>query len=258
MRAPPIWKIRRELWRLACWLRLALVRTAGIMNRVDCHGLTVLLNRSGMSPEVVMGIASGDYELPEIRGLERAVRPGDRILELGSGLGIVTALAARAASQEGRVLSFEANGAMIADTRDFLSRQGISNAEIRHAVLLPRSEPGETRDFKVDRVFAVSSLAGVDGRKPRDVIQVPALPINDVVAEFRPDVLICDIEGGEADLLPALDASKLRAAVVELHPKRLSPEQISGIYEALAGHGLHPDPEELGGTVVLFARKKAA
>ena len=87
------------------------------------------------------------------------------------------------------------------------------------------------------------------------MISVPAVQLNDVVAELKPNVLVCDIEGGELELIPALDASGLRAVMMELHPDRLSGAQLAEIDAALAAHGLHPNHSSpLGGTVILYER----
>ena len=87
------------------------------------------------------------------------------------------------------------------------------------------------------------------------MISVPAVQLNDVVAEFKPNVLVCDIEGGELELIPALDASGLRAVLMELHPDRLSGAQLAEIDAALAAHGLHPNHSSpLGGIVILYER----
>ena len=48
------------------------------------------------------------YEGDEIAGALAVVRPGDRVLELGAGLGIVGAVTAKNAAPDA-VLSFEAN-----------------------------------------------------------------------------------------------------------------------------------------------------
>lgn len=255
MALPPIWKVRREILRVVGQIKVAFMRMGPARTHIEYHGLSVPLRRTGMSSEIVMAIARNGYEEPEIRGLRRAVHPGDRVLELGSGLGIVTALAARAAAPGGHVLSFEANPGMIPETRAFLTEHALSNVELRHAVLVPKAEPGETRDFHLATSFAVSSL--LEGRKDREqeVISVPAEQINDVVAAFRPDVLICDIEGAEAELIPALDASGLRAAVIELHPDRLDASELAAVDAALARHGLHPAVPGPGGTVTLYLRQ---
>ena len=254
MSIPPMWKVRRELRRawirtqVSIWLRL------GRKTRISFHGLSVPIRRSGMTKGVLIQIARCDYEIPEIKGLQRVVGLGDRVLELGSGLGIVTALTARAVGPDGKVLAFEANTDLITDTRNFLTEHGISNVEIRHAVLVPASSAGQPRQFHIGGSFPSSSLLASDGHRIKGTIDVPAESVGKVIAEFRPDVLICDIEGGEAELIPALDARGLRAVVIEHHPHRVPQSDIDAIEQALARQGLHASPEPLGGTVVLYLR----
>lgn len=249
-----MWKVRRELHR--AWIRTKVMVWLRLKNKthIDFQGLSVPINRSGMTKGVLIQLARNDYEMPEIRGLQLAVRPGDRVLELGSGLGIITALAARATGQSGCVLAFEAIPEMIPDTRDFIAKAGISNVEIRNVILVPQASEDQTRQFHVSTSFQSSSMLGFAVQREKSVISVATQRANDLLADFRPDVLICDIEGAEAELIPSLDARGIRAAVIELHPDRLSAEQIDGIHAALASQGLMQDSRPLGGTVVMYSR----
>lgn len=220
---------------------------------ITYHGLSVPMQRPGMSPNIARHLDAGLYEAPEIRGVEAVVRAGDRVLELGAGLGIVTAIAARKAGG-GRVLSYEANPEMVEATRKFLADNGVSNVDLRGAVLSPEPvQTGQMMTFYLAASFAEGSLRGgseAGGRR----VEVPAESLAAIVAEFRPDVLVCDIEGAEAELVPALDAAGLRAAVIELHPDRLARREVARIYSSLAAHGLFPEIENSGGTVVTFSR----
>ncbi|MDO8884948.1 FkbM family methyltransferase [Pseudotabrizicola sp.] len=258
MTLPPMWKVRRELHR--AWIRSKVDLWLRFKNRthVEFQGLQVPINRSGMSKGVLIQLARNDYEMPEIRGLQLAIRPGDRVLELGSGLGIITTLAAKATGPSGLVLSFEANPEMIPDTRDFIAQVGVSNVEIRHAVLVSQDSEDTTRDFHLSSSFSSSSLLGSTGHRSKGVISVPTQRVNDLIADFRPDVLICDIEGAEIEVIPALDARGIRAAVIELHPDRLSGDQIAEVHAAMARQGLDQDPVSLGGTVVMYSRATTA
>lgn len=216
-------------------------------------GLTVRTRRTGMNSDVLLLLYEGLYERPETDGLARTIRPGDRILELGGGLGIITALSARAAGPSGTVRSYEANPKLIPDTKAFLAANGISTVDLINAVLVPDDNPSP-RQLHIAGSFAESSLLGAEGRNPKGSVDVPAHSLAVVLADFRPDVLICDIEGAEAELLPALPQSSLRAAVVELHPDRLTPAQIQAIHDAMAALGLHRQQPGPGGTVEIYAR----
>ncbi|MBZ4021052.1 hypothetical protein CKO11_01065 [Rhodobacter sp. TJ_12] len=258
MSIPPFWKIKRELWRIWLSLKVKAIRLFGLKTTMRYADLDIPLNREGISAEIVMGIATNVYEKPEIDGLWRVLRPGDRIIELGAGLGVVTALASRAVGQDGRILAYEANANLLQDTKTFLDRHGATNVELRHAVLVPNATPGETRDFHVSRVFAVSSLVPHAGSTRHKTVSVPAENPDDAIARFRPDVLICDIEGGEVDLIPALDLSSLRAVVIEMHPRRVSAEQLDAVRISMERQGLIQDKVPLGGTVELFTRQPAS
>jgi len=205
-----------------------------------------------MNRDVLDHLIVGKYETPEILGLAQVVRPGDRVLELGAGLGIITALAARAAAPGGRVLAFEANPTLLKDTHDFWAENNIDNVELRHAVLVP--ENAGTRMFHLAASFAESSLLTPDAKNDQGAVEVPAERLGDVIADFQPDVLLCDIEGAEAELIPALEAPGLRAAVIEFHPDRLPRRDVAEIYDALIRQGLYPEPTAPGGTVVIFTR----
>jgi hypothetical protein len=118
---------------------------------------------------------------------------------------------------------------------------------------VPEPNPAP-RHFHLAGSFAESSLLGADGRNPQGKVEVAAECLGDVLASFRPDVLICDIEGAEAELLSSLPPSSLRAAVVEMHPDRISADQIQSIHDAMAAQGLFPQLPGPGGTVVIYAK----
>ena len=75
-----------------------------------------------------------------------------------------------------------------------------------------------------------------------------------MLEEVRPEVLICDIEGGEAELLPAGDWSSLRAAVIELHPQWIGQSGVQAVFDAMQGAGLSYFPRASHGKVVTFRR----
>lgn len=220
---------------------------------IDYEGLTVPTQRSGMNREILIHLHDRLYERPEIAGLRRIVRPGDRVLELGSGLGIISALAARMAGPNGRVRSYEANFSLLDHTKAFLAANGMTTVDLVHGVLVNEQSPAP-RLFHLAASFAEGSLLPKSGHDKAKTVEVPSESLSAVLADFRPDVLICDIEGAEVELLPSLPPSTLRAAVVELHPNRLTTAQIQSIHDAMAAQGLHRQEPNPGGTVVIYAR----
>ncbi len=162
-------------------------------------------------------INAGRYEGDEIAGALTVVRPGDRVLELGAGLGLVGAVVAKNAQPEA-VLSFEANPELIAPIRALHRENGLeARIELRNQVLVTAPDRPDTATFHLHTSFLGSSLVDTPARRTR-AIEVPTVAYSAVVEEFRPTVLIVDIEGGELELLSHADLSGLRAVVIEFHP----------------------------------------
>ena len=223
---------------------------------IDCEGLRVAVRPGFISDRIARPLQSGRYERGERRGLERLLRPDDRVLDLGGGLGVVASACARACP-EGAVLTVEANPELLPMIRETLRLNGATDAEVRHgAVVGPGAAPGP-RSFYLRADFWASSMEP-DSRPYLRAVSLPALPLADLMAEFRPTVLSCDIEGGEAGLFDGLDLSGLRLAVVEMHPKAIGEDGVAAVRRALIDAGLAPQPQARPSTVVTFLRQAAA
>lgn len=220
-----------------------------VLSPLNFRGLKVSMKGAHVSRGVWKAVYRGTYELPEIEALFGLLRPTDRLLELGTGMGIVSGLAALAHPQL-QVISYEANPAMIPVSAELHRLNGISNVQVNNAVLTRTSTSG-MRDFYVKQSFAVGSLLPTDSIDQRTV-KVAENRIEDVLMDFRPDVLLCDVEGGEAELFPGLDLTGLRAVVMELHPSVIGRASEAAIYDSLAASGLYPRIGLCSGTVVAF------
>ncbi len=161
---------------------------------------------------------SGQYEGQEIAGALHLVRKGDRVMELGAGLGVVGAVVSANCAPE-KVLSYEANPALIPHIRALYKANKLSRRnKVVNEVLLSAPDAPAKVDFVVHNSFLGSSLHG-DRDRARDVIEVPTADFNVVLAEFAPNILILDIEGGELDLLEHARLDDVRGIVIEFHPK---------------------------------------
>ena len=158
------------------------------------------------------------YEGDEIRGALSVIRPEDRVLELGAGLGVVGAVIAKNAAPQA-VLSFEANPNLIPHINMLYAANGLqARIEVRHQVVLSGADCPQAVDFHLYNSYLGSSLIDNPARETRRV-SVPAVRFQDVCAAFKPTVLVMDIEGGELDFLQHADLSTIRALVIEFHPK---------------------------------------
>ncbi len=181
-------------------------------------------------------IVEGRYEAEEITGALAVVRPGDRVLEMGAGLGVVGAVVAANAKPQA-VLSFEANPDLVPHIRSLHALNGLQDrVEIRNQVLMSGSDRPETRRFHIRNSFLGSSLVDPENR-PTRTVEVPTASFDEVLREFRPDVLIMDIEGGELEFLSRAELHGIRAVVIEFHPKVYGQDGVKACKERLRDMG---------------------
>ncbi|GGX55204.1 hypothetical protein GCM10007385_24620 [Tateyamaria omphalii] len=159
----------------------------------------------------------GRYEGEEIQGALDVVQPGDRVLELGAGLGVVGAVIAKNAHPDA-VLSFEANPNLIPHIKTLHRLNGLEDVmEVRHQVVTAGEDQPDHVTFHLRTSFLGSSLIQNERRRTTPV-DVETVPYDQVINSFRPDVLIIDIEGGELELLRHANLRGIRAIVLEFHP----------------------------------------
>ena len=208
-------------------------------------------------PELTTGrvrgaLREGTYERKECDAVTRIVREGETVLELGGGIGYMSTLLS-VTKKVARVVSYEANPTLIPYIRSVHAANGVTNVDLRNALLAP--EPGDPVPFYIRRNFLGSSLDGTV--EPDSIVgtaQIEQHAIGSVLAEVKPDILVCDIEGAEARLLPAGDWSGLRAAVIELHPQWIGQAGVQAVFDCFQKAGLTYFPKASEAKVVTFLR----
>ncbi len=205
-----------------------------------CHGVKVPASPF-LNEKRVRRMAEGKYEGEEIRGALEVIRPGDRVLEMGAGLGVVGAVIAKHAQPEA-VLSFEANPNLIPHINALYQLNDLQDRiEVRHQVVMAAPEPPEHVTFHLRTSFLGSSLIDQEKRRTTGV-DVPTVSYDAVIDAFRPDVLVMDIEGGEQDFLRHADLRGVRAIIIEFHP---------GVYGKSGAHDCKTILQKAG-----FAKRK--
>lgn len=176
------------------------------------------------------------YEAKETRCALRLVRDGDTVMELGAGIGYMSTLVATRRRVKS-VHAYEANPGLIPYIRAVHAANGVQNAHVVHAILGDRAGKAP---FYVRRNLLASSMAPQDGDTGAAVQNV-TVAVHDAaraLREIAPTILIADIEGAEATLLPQLDLSGLRGAMIELHPRMIGPRGVNAVFSAMMTAGL--------------------
>ena len=203
-----------------------------------------------LPPRIRRALRIGAYEAKEAKAVLRVVRADDVVLELGGGVGFISSLIGTHRKVK-HIHVFEANSALAGYIRETHAANGIENATVHHAIMGKRKGKAE---FHVRGNLVGSSLDKMDGA---GVTHTETVDIRNAKAEIKaikPDVLVCDIEGAEVDLIPLMDLSGLRAAVIELHPQWIGVDGVNAVFQAFMSAGLAYYPKLSNQKVVTFRR----
>lgn len=221
------------------------------MAEYEIAGLSLAVPDALITPRLAAKLASGRYEADEARAALMRLRPGQRVLELGAGIGYIACLCARVTAPD-HVTAVEANPALIPVIRDNLARNGAGAAGLLHGAV--GGGAGEaTLAFDAARSFWAGRLADAASATAR-ITAVPHLTISELMARTRPDLVIMDIEGAEAHLFDAPWPAHVRHVMMELHPDRYPDRVIRRIVDCLSASGLTYDPGPSRGRILCFRR----
>lgn len=222
---------------------------------IESLGIRVPFVPAIITPRIERPLRNGRYEGGEAAALRRVLRAGDRVLELGAGLGLLSTLAAQVPGVE-RVTAIEANPALIPLIRETHRLNGVTTVDLRNGIAA--AEPGRDVPFYLRADFWASSAEPASRPFLRQV-GLPRFALPELIAEVDPTVIVCDIEGGERGLFDTADLSAVRALVIELHPKVYGEDGAEAIVAVLAGKGLEPEGgARTASSVQLFLRPGAA
>ncbi|WP_050930528.1 FkbM family methyltransferase [Aestuariivita boseongensis] len=206
-------------------------------------------------PEIMGGrirasLRDGGYEAKEAECVLRNVKPDDTVIELGGGIGFMSTLAATKCGAKA-VHTYEGNPRLIPYIRAVHLANDCTHVEINNALLGPRK--GEV-DFYIRKNILSSSMEEMEGNPPVETARIEVRNAKSEFKRIQPSVLICDIEGAEAHLIPQLPLDGLRCAILELHPQWIGPEGVNAVFQAFINAGLAYYPRFSNKKVVCFRR----
>jgi FkbM family methyltransferase len=224
---------------------------------LECRGVLIPNDEDFISEKVAKRLSRDMYETPEVLGLPKFIRPSDRVLELGAGIGFISSFLA-AQLNVAHVTCIEANPQLCPYIERVHLANGVTCATVENAVALSDCSDcpgGDTMPFYVTDPFWSSSMTQPRSQ-PYDLTQVPAVRLSDVIKQVRPSVIVCDIEGGEASLFETVDLSGVRAIYMELHTRVYGGAGIRKAFDAMHRNDFFYHQKVSCGDVVLFERLK--
>jgi FkbM family methyltransferase len=164
-----------------------------------------------------LSVVAGNLRIHRL--LDRFVRPGATVIDVGANIGYNTVHAAQLAGAHGRVVAVE-------PTPDNLHvlRHNVAAAKLENVVVAPVAVG---RSAGTRELFVRGSVSAVNSLFPQScyaevtqVLRVPVVRLDDLV-EGEAAVVKIDVEGGELDVLegmPRLLRAARVALIVEWHP----------------------------------------
>lgn len=209
------------------------------------HGVRLRIPRAILTPELWNAFELGYYEGSEIGALRQAVRSGDRVLEIGGGVGFISTYLLKELGAAS-VRTVEADARLIPVIATTHALNGVS-AQVTHAVAGRRDG---IATFYQQEAFWASSVVPLPGGAP---VSLTSVDLGRLVREEQPEVLVVDIEGGEGNIFEGLDLTGVRSLVVEVHQPQIGGQGIANCFVALAAAGFAYDPNGSGGSNVVFS-----
>lgn len=197
---------------------------------VELDGLRIHAGKDRVPKFVRNVLYKGHYEDAERALLTSCVKPGDRVLEIGCGIGVVAMLANRLAGP-GNVTSYEAN----TDLRSLIEANFALNGLVPNLRMRAITVDGAAVTFhRSDNVVSSSLYDRAEGQQE---VTVESDALFDVLEELRPNTVIMDVEGAEIDLLAEGALKGVESLLVELHPHIVGQEKIDALLASLETRG---------------------
>lgn len=221
------------------------------------HGefdLKIAYDSDVISDKVIDTIERGAYERFEGRRSKAFIAKGDRVVELGAGLGFLSALIMKN-TKVGDYQMVEADPrlpVMMDRTHELNGVAGPSTIQSCVATNHQGMIDGGEVEFHVGKKFCASSLMGANNLKHS--VRVPVVSLAEMVAEHDSNVLICDIEGSEVDIFNGTPMPTIEKILMEIHPHRIGQEGVRGIFQHLDALDYVYDADGSAGGVIAFRR----
>jgi len=174
--------------------------------RGKLHGYEMELNLGAWSERQTYFLGRF-YDLPTQLLFKAIVRPGDRVLDCGANIGMLTLLASYLVGGSGRVDSIEPNPQCANRIKWALARNAITNVVV-HEVALGEVDGAATLSIPEWNTgeASLASMEGAHGQAVR-TLTVPILRCSEIIAfdPRVPRIIKIDVEGFELSVLSGLE-----------------------------------------------------
>jgi FkbM family methyltransferase len=217
-------------------------------------GVLIPFDPDVVTPAIREAVLEHRFEVEEARQIPAIVEPGDRVIEIGAGIGFISTLLSRE-RRVASVLAVEANPNLI----DYMARlhqvNRVRKVRRLNAVLDNAPTPG-LATFYLRPDFWMGSLMPAPNPYV-GTVAVPTRNLSALVREEAASLIVCDVEGAEAFLFDGADLTGVDRVFLEMHDHVTGLSGVGSLFAALAAQGFVYDPRHSEGSVVLFRRLRS-
>jgi FkbM family methyltransferase len=217
---------------------------------LEVAGVVIPLDPEVITPAIRAAIVGGRFETEEAAQIPDIVRPGDRVLEIGAGIGFISTLLARQ-RRVAEVIAVEANPQLMGYMERLHRRNRVRKVRRLNTVLTNQAQSHATFYLRTD--FWMGSL--MPGPNPHiGAVEVPTTNLDGLLRAEAIDLIVCDVEGAESMLFEGADLAGVDRIFLELHDHVTGLSGVARLFATLAGQGFVYDPRHSTGSVVLFQK----
>lgn len=223
------------------------------------HRSAPILETSGVlipfDPAIITGpiysaIIENRFEQEEASELATIVEPGDRVLEIGAGIGFISTLLDRL-PDVAHVVAVEANPDLLPFMETLHSLNRVTKVKRKNRVLT--NDPCSAKTFYLREDFWMGSLSA-EPNAYRATVNVQTESLDALISKEEISLIVCDIEGAEAFLFEDADLTPVDRVYLELHDHITGLKGIRRLFAAMDAKGFAYDPRHSSNAIVLFRR----
>jgi FkbM family methyltransferase len=185
-----------------------------------------ITNSSTVNPSIKAQFFFGLYESGEMRFIDRFLKPGEVVIELGASIGVISSFINRH-KRPTRLILVEANPNIIKDLKANLSLNHVIDYTLYNKAIGDGAV--DVIEFQEGEDNTTGCLCGGNGNGSSS-ISVPVISLDDIILENAIDkyVLISDIEGAEIFILESkCSLTRCKMFIMELHETEYNGVRVS-------------------------------
>lgn len=184
---------------------------------VHIYGVEVKIRESGYTTGTKLALCRNIYEKEELFFVNKYIKKGDFVLEIGASLGIVTRLLSKKVGKTGKIIAIEASKKVF--DKEYLKISSLPNVNFLNAIGFPCNNLDYTEYKNLLFEDAVSSLGGKINYNLNTEDENRIIDLRVIEEGYSRYCLVVDIEGAERELLKdsVFIDSRIKVLIIELH-----------------------------------------